>query len=377
MNGKVLIIDDDNGLREALMIMVEQAGFEVRGAASVPEGWDEIFRFNPDLVVSDINMKPLDGFELLAMIRKHPSISHLPVIIMTVESARTRMRKGMQLGADDYLDKPFASSELVTAIQTQLNKRKLVRAVIDKHVEELRTNIATALPSELNTPLAVILGLAEVILENTRLPDDVRQLADGIIKAGQRMHRITNNFLLFAQCEQLAHDEAALAEIRQENITATKGLLADHARAVALQVGRADDLVLDLEEGGAAIAANYLAKIQNELLDNAFKYSAPGKPVVVKTRVVEGRFELSITDQGRGFPAAATREIGAFRQFDRKQREQQGVGFGLVIARRLTEMHDGQLRIESRSEGGATVVVSLPAVEGKQASSSTISVDGD
>jgi two-component system sensor histidine kinase/response regulator len=358
MNGKVLIIDDDDGLREALMIMVEQAGFEVRGAGSVPAAWDEIFRFNPDLVVSDINMKPVDGFELLAMIRKHPDIAHLPVIIMTVESARARIRKGMQLGADDYLDKPFASGELVAAIRTQLGKRQQVRTAIDKHVQELRNNISAALPHEFNTPLAAIMGLAEVILEDTKLPDSVRQLADGIMKASQRLHRLTNNFLLYAQCEQLAQDPAAVAELRQESLSATQGLLADHARAVARHVGRTGDLVLELADGGAAI--NYLAKIQNELLDNAFKYSPPGKPVVVKTSIADGRFMLSISDQGHGFPAAAAREIGAFRQFDRKLREQQGAGFGLVIARRLAEMHSGQLRIESQSGGGTTVVVALP-----------------
>jgi signal transduction histidine kinase len=229
----------------------------------------------------------------------------------------------------------------------------------------LRTNISAALPNELNTPLAVILGLAEVILEDAKLPDDVRQMAEGIMKAGQRLHRITNNFLLYAQFEQLAQDEAALAELRQETITATKGLLADHARAAAQQVGRADDLVLALAEGGAAIPAGYLAKIQSELLDNAFKYSPPGKPVLVKTTVAEGRFVLNINDQGHGFPAAAAREIGAFRQFDRKVREQQGVGFGLIISRRLAEMFGGQLRIESQSGGGTTVVVTLPTPDTK------------
>lgn len=360
MDGKVLIIDDDLDLLDGLVKMVEQAGFETRGAGSAAAGWEIIFQFNPDIVISDLNMQPTDGFELLSMIRNHPDISHLPVVVMTVESARHRMRRGMQLGADDYLDKPFPSADLVATIRAQLAKRKLVHAAIDKQVAQLRANLTFALPHEMNTPLAVILGMAQVIMEDEQVPGEARHMAEGIIKAGQRLNRLFNNFLLYSQCEQMALDRAALAELRRAFTRDPQASITAQSHALAQQLGRSHDLVLELGGAGVAISETYLAKILGELLDNAFKYSAPGKPVTVRTSREGDRFLLVVQDQGRGFPAGAARDVGAFVQFNRKLHEQQGLGLGLIIARRLTEMHGGQLHILSQSGAGTTVEIRLP-----------------
>ncbi len=359
--GKVLIIDDDLELLDSLVKLVAAAGFDARGAGSATAGWEMIFQFGPDIVISDINMQPVNGFELLSMIRNHPDISHLPVIVMTVESDRLRMRKGMQLGADDYLDKPFPAAELVATIRTQLDKRKLVRAAIDKQVGQLRANLAFALPHEFNTPLAVILGMAQVIVEDEQAAAQTRHMAEGIIKAGQRLSRLVKNFLLYSQCEQMALDPAATAELRAAHTPATRDLISLEARTRAEQMGRSHDLVLEVDESGVAMGDQHLVKILGELIDNAFKYSAPGKAVTVRTRPEGRNLLLSVTDHGRGFPAGAAREVGAFVQFNRKLHEQQGMGLGLAIVRRLAEMHGGSLQIHNAGEAGTTVEVRLPA----------------
>jgi signal transduction histidine kinase len=108
------------------------------------------------------------------------------------------------------------------------------------------------------------------------------------------------------------------------------------------------------------MSEDYLAKIVDELVQNAFKFSNPGKRVSVGFSGAPSGVTLSVTDQGRGFSAEQITQVGAYMQFDRKMQEQQGLGLGLVIAKRLTELHGGTLSIQSERGTSTTVTVKLP-----------------
>ena len=113
------------------------------------------------------------------------------------------------------------------------------------------------------------------------------------------------------------------------------------------------------------MSEDYLAKIVDELVQNAFKFSDPGKRVSVTLSGSPNGVVLSVTDQGRGFSTEHITKVGAYMQFDRKIQEQQGLGLGLVIARRLTELHGGTLSIQSERGTITTVAVKLPKVAGE------------
>src|SRR5207244_8493083 len=98
----------------------------------------------------------------------------------------------------------------------------------------------------------------------------------------------------------------------------------------------------------------------DELVQNAFKFSLPGSKVRVGLSAATNAVVLSVTDCGRGFSTEHITRVGAYMQFDRKMQEQQGLGLGLGIAKRLTELHGGTLTIQSDPEGGTTVIVKLP-----------------
>jgi signal transduction histidine kinase len=108
------------------------------------------------------------------------------------------------------------------------------------------------------------------------------------------------------------------------------------------------------------MSEDYLAKIVDELVQNAFKFSDPGTRVSVTLSHVPNGVMLSVTDQGRGFSTEDITKVGAYMQFDRKIQEQQGLGLGLVIAKRLTELHGGTLSIQSERGNSTTVTVKLP-----------------
>ncbi|MDO8941561.1 MAG: ATP-binding protein, partial [Desulfobacterales bacterium] len=122
-----------------------------------------------------------------------------------------------------------------------------------------------------------------------------------------------------------------------------------------------DDLVAELCDGPVIMGENFLNKVVEELVDNACLYSPPRTPIRLTTTQTEDQFILKVQDAGRGMTAQQIAEIGAFRQFDRQKYEQQGMGLGLFIARRLTELYGGVCRIESEHDKGTTVELRLPA----------------
>jgi signal transduction histidine kinase len=272
------------------------------------------------------------------------------------------MRHGMELGADDYLPKPFSIDGLYAAVEARLKKAQALRQEAEKKLADLRDNISMMLPHELRTPLNGILAYGEILAaEAATLPaKDVAEMGQVIYNSGKRLERLVENVLIYAQIELLGADAQKVNALRQKQAPCPAKVIAEHARLQARTANRADDLVLDLADQSVPISEEYLAKIVDELAQNAFKFSDPGKRVSVTLSALSNGVMLSVTDQGRGFSTEHITKVGAYMQFDRKVQEQQGPGLGLVIAKRLTELHGGTLSIQSERGTRTTVAVRLP-----------------
>jgi signal transduction histidine kinase len=180
--------------------------------------------------------------------------------------------------------------------------------------------------------------------------------------SGKRLYRLIQNFLLYAELELLATDSDRIKSLRSEQTLSAKTLITERAIFQAKQVNREADLHLELQDANVQISTNRLDKLVEELVDNAFKFSAAGTPVTVTNVVSNNVFTLTIRDKGRGMTPEQIAQVGAYRQFERKLYEQQGSGLGLTIAKRLSELHAGTLSIESVPDPETTVLVTLPAV---------------
>jgi two-component system sensor histidine kinase/response regulator len=171
---------------------------------------------------------------------------------------------------------------------------------------------------------------------------------------------LIENFLIYAQLEIVGNDEDSITALR-EAVTLKPGEI---ARTTAINdadhCGRLPNLVIEAADVPAAIAEDYFKKIVTELVQNALKFSESGTPVVVRLKAVDGCIELSVRDQGRGFSTEHIRRIDAYVQFERKMQDQEGLGLGLTIAKKLVELHGGSLSIESKIGAGSTVSVRLP-----------------
>jgi signal transduction histidine kinase len=318
----------------------------------------------PDLILCDVNMEKVDGYLTLSSLRNEPTTAGIPFILMTGLADNAGMRHGMELGADDYLPKPFSIDGLYAAVEARLKKAEALRQEAEKKLTSLRDNLSLMLPHELRTPLNGILAYGEILAaEASTLPaEEVAEMGQVIHDSGKRLERLIENFLIYAQIELLGADGQKINALRQKQTRSPAKLIEEHALAQARAADRADDLALELADQPVPISEDYLGKIVDELVQNAFKFSDSGKRVRVTLAGSPNGVLLSITDQGRGFSTEHITKVGAYMQFDRKIQEQQGLGLGLVIARRLTELHGGTLSIQSERGAATTVAVKLPKV---------------
>jgi DNA-binding response OmpR family regulator len=134
---RILIIEDDNDLRRNIVDLLELENYEVFAAVDGEEGVRLSRELKPNLVVCDIMMPKLDGYGVIKQLRQDREGMMTPVIFLTAKTDRQSMRLGMELGADDYLPKPFTQHELLTAIQTQLNKRSVITDLIQKSTRQV------------------------------------------------------------------------------------------------------------------------------------------------------------------------------------------------------------------------------------------------
>jgi signal transduction histidine kinase len=361
---KVLIVDDTADIRMIIAESLKIYGFETLTAEDGLNGIRLAKEHVPDLIICDVNMPNLDGYGTLTALRESEATAAIPFIFLTGATDRNDMRRGMDMGADDYLTKPFTHHELMAAVNARLEKQAEAQRRSEKKLEELRGNITMALPHELRTPLNGIMGLANIMIEDyaTMPPEEVLESARYINESAMRLHRLIENFLVYSQISLMAIESRKIEISSAQPPVDIEAALPDLLREVSTRYKRSDDLGMNLEPARLFVPEENLKKIAEELVDNAFKFSSAGQPVEVRGSVADHAYQLTIKDHGRGIATENISKIGPHMQFDRKIYEQQGSGLGLIIAKRLTELLGGKFSIESKpGETTVKVTFAIPA----------------
>lgn len=354
---RILVIDDDNDLRGLVETALRGRGYEVLTATGGEKGIAIASRELPDLVLCDVNMAPLDGYATLSALRRERTTATIPFILMTGRADQVGMRQGMELGANDYLPKPFSLEDLYAAVETRLKMAEQMREQAGEALHDLRHNISMMLPHEFRTPLNGIVGFGEVLAANPA--EDIAEMGQTIVDSAMALHRLVETFLAYSQLEILRVNKKE-TELLRKQCCAGDLLTEREASRQAAAVERAGDLELSLQPVLVAISDEYWVKLVGEIIHNAFRFSTAGQPVHVSLITSGDLAVLQVTDRGRGMSADQVSRIGAFMQFDRHKHEQQGLGLGLTIARRIAELHGGSLVVQSELQAGTTVTVKLP-----------------
>lgn len=363
----ILVIDDEPRIVDNLTDLLEAEGYRVLQAANGQDGLEVARLHDPDLILCDILMPRLDGYGVLKSLREDTRTAAIPFIFLTSRSEADDFRVGMNLGADDYLTKPFRLNEILQAVGSRLRKHKTLDEVHELRIQNLRQGLSQVIPHELRTPLGAVLGVTQVLKTDWQDmdPDLVNSMLDDLLVEGKRLQRLVENYSLYIQFELLDSGMVDAASfLNPVPSTPVAEVIKEQALLVAGRYDRLQDLKLDLVHGGTGVSEFCVGKIVEELVDNALKFSEPGTPVRVSSRREDRFYVLQVVDEGRGMTTRQVRRLGSFVQIDREHHEQQGLGLGLSIAKKMLHRFGGDLKIRSEAGKGTEVIGFIPVSGG-------------
>ena len=357
---KILVIEDEQDIRLHIVKILQYEGYHAIDAENGRIGVQRARQEHPDLIICDVLMPQLNGYGVLTALRQNPLTAAIPFIFLTAKTTQNDIRKGMSLGADDYLTKPFKVTDLLAAVKTRLEKHTL----ISKTIDDAQFTLSHALPEQFQTPLNAIIGFAEFLIHFA--PDlaleleEVVEMQRPVLENALELKRLIENYLLYARLKLLQYEPETRHEWDCHDACDTRILIETTIAEKAEQWHRYEDIHLELIEKSLQIPEKNFQKIVEELCGNACKYSEKGTPIAIVTSLEDGQFVLKVSDRGCGMTEEA---IARCRQgvhdAEAPYDTQPGLGLGLSIVRLLSELYGGTLHMKSTPDEGTQVSVSF------------------
>ncbi|MFA6959774.1 MAG: hybrid sensor histidine kinase/response regulator [Opitutaceae bacterium] len=363
---KILLVDDDRLNLRILKTMLQAEGYVMEDAGSAEAALTKYDTFQPDLVLFDVMLPVMNGFEACRELRRRHGSQAAPVVFITAKQESDDVVEGFGAGGVDYIMKPFRQKEVVARIRTHLEIRLLMakqRSLVDQlsRANAAKNKFLGMAAHDLRNPLASIRGLAEFMLDGTvgPLSADQTELMNMIQQASQGMVTLVNDLLDVAIIEsgelKLETCAVSLAELIEKSVVLS-GLDAARKRTQIIFDERTEAPAITLD-------AAKIRQVIDNLLSNAAKYSPPGSTVNVCLSINPGGEQvIRVRDQGPGIPDNERDRL--FKDFSRLSAQPTGgeksTGLGLAICRKIVEAHSGNIVAENQPSGGCEFRVTLP-----------------
>lgn len=363
----VLVIDDEPTQRMLSREALEQRGYRVEEADSGEAGLELAREFKPDLILLDVMMPGMDGFEVCRRIRIDPDLHRTPVVIVTALEDLNSIEIGFEAGATDFIAKPIVWPLLGYRLQFALRATRMETDLIVSRDEAERASKAKSvilanMGHELRTPLNAIIGFSEYLRDQARNEagnEQTTEFLEDICFSGKRLLSTINNIL------EMANLEAGRIELDRNTIDLSNLLagVMEKFQPAAAEKGISLDAPGLQDELLVFGDYDVLRRAIGHIVSNAVKFTADGRVEIGALRRPSGEVEISITDSGVGMTETEVMSImEPFRQADNSlSREQEGSGLGVPLATALLRLHDGDLEIRSEPDIGTTVTIILPA----------------
>ncbi len=355
---KILIVEDDNMVRENLVELLQLEGYKTYAVNDGLQALKLLKKLQSiDLIISDIMMPNVDGYELYYILQQKEQVFNIPFIFLTAKTSKEAMRTGMNLGVDDYIVKPFSIDDILNSVRTRIQKKKL----FDKVLNNLRNDIALYVPHELRTPLVAILGYTDLLLDDfdSISKEEIKETLNSIKQAGKRLYGRIEKFMDYS--ELVVEDSLLEKENYQNNFTViNEEDLNNWIKENIDCSDRLKNIKINVEEKKVTIKKEHLKKILFELVSNACKFSSPNSTIIISGQVYNSTYNFSISDEGRGMNEQEINSIGPFKQFKRNYFQQQGNGLGLFIVQRIIKQYKYNMEIESKLNKGTNIKISIP-----------------
>jgi signal transduction histidine kinase len=355
---KILVIDDIPANNYVLQQRLEEEGFEVNTSTNGLLGIQIAMADTPDLIICDIMMPGVDGYQVMNQIKENPKTALIPFIFISAKSENMDIREGMKLGADDFLIKPYNHQDLLNTINMRLQKRELH----EKRIETLRRSISYSLPHELLTPLTSILGFNDLLINDyEKMPrQEILEIALNMQDSAKRLNELIQNILYTVRLDFILRDYRHVKELRNNLTHVTIKLVKDLVADLTKAYKRQDDIIVNINPATLKISREHFKKLIGEVIDNAIKFSKKGSKILINSISAGDNYVLHITDHGLGMTEEQISLIGEFIQFDRILFERKGTGLGLSIVKKLVEIYSGRLSINSVPSKQTLVSIQLP-----------------
>ena len=306
-----------------------------------------------------------DGYQVFNEIQHDVILKDTPFLFISAKATTGNIRKGMILGADDYITKPFDIDLLIKSIKSRLAKAANRKYSEKEKRETLQKNISQAIPHELLTPLNAIIGFSSIMKESaTNISSEkIQQFSQAIFESGNRLHDTIKKFIYHTEVELLLNDESKMALLQSEIINFGILMLSNQCEQVAAKHNRLSDLKITPNIFDVKISLSHFEIIISNIIDNAFKFSKKGNTVHIEVITDEIFVHISVCDEGIGIDRITKKNIEAFTQFNRNKIEQQGLGLGLglglITAIKLLEFYKGEFIFSSNNAKGTCVKLSF------------------
>jgi len=311
----------------------------------------------PDLILLDIMMPEMDGFELCKRIKENENTKDVPVIFLTAKTDTTDVIKGFNMGAVDYITKPFNHVEMEVRVKNHLNlyhSRKEIE-LVNKEKDKFFSIIA----HDLRSPFNAIVGFSQLLIEQVKSQDfaGIELYAGIILRSAELALGLQSNLMEWAQ-SQTGRIEFSPTHFKTDELINEIALL-------FTDIASQKNISLDLElVHSTSIFADkaMIGTVLRNLISNSIKYTKPGGKITITAFERENDISIAVSDTGVGMPQTA---IDNLFRIDKNQstpgtQDELGTGLGLILCKEFVEIHGGQIEVESEINKGTTFLVSLP-----------------
>jgi signal transduction histidine kinase len=357
-SNRILLVDDNADMRDYVKRLLSQR-WQVETAANGAIALEMIQQQLPDLVLTDVMMPEVDGFQLLKTLRADAITQSIPIILLSARAGEEATVEGLEAGADDYLIKPFSARELMARVETQLQMSRLRQELA---ANRFKNEFLMTVTHELQSPLATILGWARLLQAKSLEPDTTARALATIERNATIEAKLIKDLLdvsaILSGKLRLKSQVADLVSLVQ-NVTATFREAAE-AKRIQLVETISNEIQRNVVADG-----DRLKQVIANLLENGIKFTPEGGQVSIRLERIDSGVQITVSDTGIGIhPDFLPYVFDRFTQAEVPSLHTPGgVGIGLTIARHLVELHGGAIEVASEGEGkGTTFTVRLPLV---------------
>jgi two-component system, sensor histidine kinase and response regulator len=364
--GVLLVVDDNASNRDVLTRRLKRQGYSVVAAENGIQALEQMGVRDFDLVLLDIMMPEMDGFEVLSRLKSDDRLRHIPVIMISALSDADAVARCIEMGAEDYLPKPFDPTLLkartVACLERKRARDREVRYTADlresyqrgQELEQMREDLTHMIVHDLRTPLSSVISGLQTLAAMGDLNEPQQEMLDISLAGGRTLLAMIGDLLDIGKLEC----GTVLADLRE--VTSSDIVAMAHRQVAVLASAKDLTLTAHIEPGLPAFTADHdkLVRTLVNLMSNAIKFTPAGGAVKIATRMSKDGKSLlfSVTDTGEGIPAEAFGRIfEKFRQVEtRSAGHTHSTGLGLTFCKLVVEAHGGTIWVESEMGIGTT-----------------------